>query len=998
MIFENSYAFAPVVMLRTPAYSFKSYEGTGIQLLVKTDFFRAALISASQSLYNELARVNFDYQKLDHKAKGAILKYFNRMCYRPTPFGLFAGFSSIRWGEKNNIIFSDHVQIHTQLNFAESVSCANELINEHLKCDLRYMVNDTLYRLPNEYRYVRSEYDSEKSKRVFYLHSLERSKAIDDIIQFLQQPESYAAILSFILLSFKTDEKTSCEFLDWLKDEQVLLQELRANITGTDYLQRIINLSAIENQDISALTSKEIETLVSKTNGVSFYINLQKETVKEILHERYQQQLLTGLYALNKLLPAIQSEGLQHFKTAFLKKFDRRSIPLMEALDPELGAGYEALATRHSLSYLLKNITIEEHQHIRTSTTQWTLAHAMLFQKWNSLPKDNTIIQLDKSDLQRLSEFKEDNVYPPSFSVIFRVLDDKVFLEQAGGVTATSILGRFTPFSKEIFASCKEIAEHEQNTNPDIIYAEIAHFSEDHAANIERRQNVREYEIPILTCSVVNKEYQLPLSDLWVCVKNERIVLWSKKQDKEVIPRLSSSYNYQRNDLAVFRFLCDLQYQNLKASQNFDLAYFFPDLQFYPRTEYENVILQLANWRILSCKIGELYSCKSESQKVALLKTWATESNWPQYIALRENDNELIFNTHDEQQLSLLANNFKTGHSAVITEYPFMGTENQLITDLYNAPYACQFIASLYHSQEAYPKLQSKPELNNYFTPVKRKFIPGSEWIYCKLYCQPDRSNELLIEHITTYLDLLQSIGKLKKWFFIRYRDPDYHLRIRLNIDPHDGGDIIHIFNRRFAGLVQAGLINDLKVEIYERELERYSPFLIEPIESLFCESSLRIAEYLKSQSSVESANYQYFEFSDLHCIMEAFDFGPLGKSKLCCQLYESLSVEYENGKSLNEQMKRKFREVKDVLIMALERDKHFKSIPFYSSLLTVHKKSRKLPFENRRQLVADIMHMHLNRLFVDDARKQEMIIYYCLWRHYQSAVARNKQAVTYVH
>ena len=44
-----------------------------------------------------------------------------------------------------------------------------------------------------------------------------------------------------------------------------------------------------------------------------------------------------------------------------------------------------------------------------------------------------------------------------------------------------------------------------------------------------------------------------------------------------------------------------------------------------------------------------------------------------------------------------------------------------------------------------------------------------------------------------------------------------------------------------------------------------------------------------------------------------------------------------------------------------------------------------------KKSLISDLMHMHLNRLLVDQPRQQELVLYYCLWKHYQSKAARQK-------
>lgn len=51
--------------------------------------------------------------------------------------------------------------------------------------------------------------------------------------------------------------------------------------------------------------------------------------------------------------------------------------------------------------------------------------------------------------------------------------------------------------------------------------------------------------------------------------------------------------------------------------------------------------------------------------------------------------------------------------------------------------------------------------------------------------------------------------------------------------------------------------------------------------------------------------------------------------------------------------------------------------------------------FSSRRknQLLADLIHMHLNRLFIDRQRHQELIVYYCIYKYQVSIAAMAKKS-----
>lgn len=119
---------------------------------------------------------------------------------------------------------------------------------------------------------------------------------------------------------------------------------------------------------------------------------------------------------------------------------------------------------------------------------------------------------------------------------------------------------------------------------------------------------------------------------------------------------------------------------------------------------------------------------------------------------------------------------------------------------------------------------------------------------------------------------------------------------------------------------------------------------------------------------------------------------------QLLQQLYEAFYKEFGETKVLKETLSLKFREISkqtdilphhpDAAIPAPSHVKHLNK-RFILSLQAASLKTKAFPPANKAQLATNLMHMHLNRVFVDEARKQELVVYYCLWKHYRSALAR---------
>ncbi len=63
---------------------------------------------------------------------------------------------------------------------------------------------------------------------------------------------------------------------------------------------------------------------------------------------------------------------------------------------------------------------------------------------------------------------------------------------------------------------------------------------------------------------------------------------------------------------------------------------------------------------------------------------------------------------------------------------------------------------------------------------IRRKFIPGSRWLYFKIYTGIKTADEVATRTLLPLLRELYEAKLIDDWFFIRYTDPDFHLRLRL--------------------------------------------------------------------------------------------------------------------------------------------------------------------------------------------------------------------------
>ena len=65
-----------------------------------------------------------------------------------------------------------------------------------------------------------------------------------------------------------------------------------------------------------------------------------------------------------------------------------------------------------------------------------------------------------------------------------------------------------------------------------------------------------------------------------------------------------------------------------------------------------------------------------------------------------------------------------------------------------------------------------------------RNCPPGSEWLFAKLYCPRNFEDDVICESMLTFADNATASGLADSWFYVRYSDPDAHIRLRFHGSP----------------------------------------------------------------------------------------------------------------------------------------------------------------------------------------------------------------------
>ncbi|MDV9193677.1 thiopeptide-type bacteriocin biosynthesis protein, partial [Streptomyces sp. SR27] len=106
----------------------------------------------------------------------------------------------------------------------------------------------------------------------------------------------------------------------------------------------------------------------------------------------------------------------------------------------------------------------------------------------------------------------------------------------------------------------------------------------------------------------------------------------------------------------------------------------------------------------------------------------------------------------------------------------------------------------------------------------RRAVLPGGEWLYAKVYVPEGLQDQVLSRHLSRLVDsdAVRAAGP-EGWFFLRYADPDPHLRLRFRGKPETLWPVLLPAVREWAEeLRDAGLTDRLVLDTYDPETERY--------------------------------------------------------------------------------------------------------------------------------------------------------------------------------
>ncbi len=1015
------------LIVRTPSLPFSDNISEEFLLqFLDNPAFAEAVYLASPVLFQEATNWKegklTDIKKIK-KVQFSLGKYYSRMCSRCTPFGLFAGVGVVEWGEETNLEIAENTARNTRLDMHYAGALAQRLSEiPEIKFSLKYYTNSSVYQIGEEIRYV--EYKYVDGKRNHQISAITWSEYIQLVLDLTKSGAKISEIVPH-LLEDEISEEDATGFIEQLIDSQLLVNELEPAITGEEFTQQIrktlnpkgdlaklldkieSHLSNIDSKNTNDIFAYQeiIETInafgIPFEEGKLFQTDLVRLLNKNSLSLAHQDILGEVFDLSKKIAEPVVNQKLTEFKKRYFERYETLEMPILKALDTETGIGYGD-AGKSNNTPIADGLNLPEKKENIVKLSQNSFQQ-YLFNLWvKSVGNKDFEVVLDEKELQK---FVTNNLpTAPSSSIMFRLTGDEnvpIYIEGISGSSAVNLLGRFAHADKAVLEIIQNISLQEQAQNPNIIFAEIVHLPENRIGNILLHPPFRDFEIPYLAKSSLSEEFIISLDDLMVSVdlQRDKVILRSKRLNKEIIPRLSNAHNFSQNSLPLYNFLCDLQYQGIQ--RNFDLGWsnIAPQTIFSPRLRYKNAILSLASWQFKKENLEKLIICQSDTL-LSEIKKFCQEWKIPNQFVLADYDNELLVNIDNLLSVQIFVDAIKNRDKIELKEF-FFDEKNTPMKNATGQGFTNQFIASWINEEEVYQGMSSE----NKPIEIQRNFSVGSEWLYFKLYTGAKIADTILSQAIKPLIERLLEENLIDKWFFIRYADPEKHLRFRVHFkDLSHLGKVFLMIKESIQSFENEGLIWKIQVETYQREIERYSSEVMVLTETLFCEDSTAVLQMLDQTWGDEREPIRWqWGLKMIDNYLSGFGLKLSEKKNLMEKMKTSFANEYNMDKALKLQLDQRFRDNRQTIERILNNDLNetHEYAPLFQAIKSKSENTKEIieqikPHKSEIELskyLSDTIHMTVNRIIADNQRTHELVMYDFLYRYYLAEESKKRKA-----
>jgi thiopeptide-type bacteriocin biosynthesis protein len=378
----------------------------------------------------------------------------------------------------------------------------------------------------------------------------------------------------------------------------------------------------------------------------------------------------------------------------------------------------------------------------------------------------------------------------------------------------------------------------------------------------------------------------------------------------------------------------------------------------------------------------------------------------PRYIVLADADNELVTDLDNVLCVESLAHQVRRRASARVVE--FLPGPGQLAVSGPQGHFTHQVVVPFVRSA---PQLgPSLPEAGRPANvparaPVERRFPPGSEWLYVKLFTGPATADQVLLR-VAPLLAASLAAGSIDSWHFVRYGDPDWHVRLRMH-GPADVllGELLPGLRDLAEPLLRTSQLWRIQLDTYEREVERYGGDLaIGYAERVFHADSEAVVAIMRELPGDVGSDLRWrLALRGIDQLFRDLGLTLAQRRTIARRARQGYGHEFGAGGEFQRAVGARFRQHRADLEVLLGADGDLpgriancvRALDLRSAAIaTAASQIRAVAGTGAGQGLPEVAmsfaHMHANRLLRSAQRAQELVLYEMLDRLYASRAARD--------
>lgn len=682
------------IIFRIPLYPLETIKKSlkdmsFFEKIIRDCEFQEAIYFSSPTLHSELMKYLGGTMKCSEQGRlvDTLFKYLSRMCSRCTPFGSMASCCAGSIGNNTHVLLKPRLKKIFRLDMSYLCVLSGKIQKDkNIQKRLRYRKNTTVYKVGNRLRYI--GYDYNISGRLHKIEEVQATHILDYVCKIASVYRTFDNLVNMVKRQFDVSQDDLEQYVLDLIESQILVSEIDPHVIGPDYFTILLSiLRKVDSENAYVESLSEIEGYLTQMNrpvekdNIQIAKNLEQavkrldvpynqkyliqlDSVRECKHASLSEDIIGQLKDCMNFLASrmgMAGSSLEQFKAQFVRRYGSQEVPLLAALDPDIGLGGMFDSSKID-SPLINNLKFpQKNQENCRSIVEGTLLDCLLGRSGNRI--------LEEVHLDRLQTTPSKSVsYPKSACAMFQLSSGLtgrplIYNLRFSCDGAANMFARFAYCDRRILSLLHDVVHREQEEEPDMILAEIAHIPNIRTGNILARPFIRDFEIDYLSNSVRPRNQIIDMSDIMVSVRYDKVMLRSRKLKKAIMPRLTTAHNFNNNTTPVYRFLCAVQQQYHSPGLFFSWGRLENVMTVFPRVFYKDIMLSPAKWKLGTRELSHI------GISDMAFRAWKERHFLPRYVCLCDSDNKLLIDLDNKRSAAILQKTISQKDTFVFEEF-----------------------------------------------------------------------------------------------------------------------------------------------------------------------------------------------------------------------------------------------------------------------------------------------------------------------------------------